>query len=229
MGDYFWFYSTVAQVFAALWAVTGMFAVFRLELLDRKIKDTLRSLLNFMLVRFKSNELNLIDVESVTKLNNIKEHVTREIRDNDEKEYFEWDVGLLLNRPPETNYIIGKYDNYVNRELERMEKKEKEKNKVTEEQEKDQALTKKIIREYRTRKNVYYTECNYKEDLINYLVAVTILDGSMAFISLLVLFYLNKPLPIKVNLASIQIFVLSFSLFAIILSAIFILKYCRRR
>jgi len=27
MEDHFWFYSTVAQVFAAIWAVTGMFAL----------------------------------------------------------------------------------------------------------------------------------------------------------------------------------------------------------
>jgi len=102
VGNYFWFYSTVAQVFAALWAVTGMFAVFRLELLDRKIKDALRSLLDFMLGRFKSNATDSINGESIRILGIIKKHVIREVKKSDKEEYFGWDTEILLNKPKET-------------------------------------------------------------------------------------------------------------------------------
>lgn len=201
MENYFWFYSTVAQVFAALWAVTGMFAVFRLELLDRKIKDALRSLLNFMLVS--------VDVRSsfaweyIVKLENIKKHVIKEIEESDKKEYFEWSTEILLNKPKETKYVISKHDSYVKKKSERIDRQKKEENKLTPGLKKDQELEEKIIKEYRTRRNVYDTERNYKDSLIIDLIIVIVFDGLIVAISLLALFCLGKPLPLKVDLSSL--------------------------
>lgn len=225
MENYLWFYSTVAQVFAALWAVTGMFAVFRLELLDRKIKDALRSLLDFMLVRFKSNAADSINRESIRILGIIKKYIIREVKESDKKEYFGWDTEILLSKPKETIYIINEYDSYVKKESERIDKQKKEKkenNKQLSDQEKDNLLKEKLFNEFRTCKYVYQNECSYKDDLIKDLTFVTIADGLIVLLSLF-------GLALRVKLASILILVLLFSIIAIILSAKFILDYCRRR
>lgn len=227
MENYFWFYSTVAQVFAAIWAVTGMFAVFRLELLDRKIKDALRSLLNFMLVS--------IDVRSsfaweyITQLENIKQHVIEEIEESDKKEYFELDPEILLNKVKETKYIIRKHTSHLKKLLEDIDKQKKEKKELTPEQGTEQRLTEKIIKKYYTLKNIYDTECNYKDDLTGDLKGVIIVDGLVVIISVFVLFFLKKPLLLKVDFAFIQVGLLLISITAIILSAKFILDYCKRR
>lgn len=225
MENYLWFYSTVSQVFAALWAVTGMFAVFRLELLDRKIKDALRSLLDFMLVRLKSNAADSINRESIRILGIIKKHIIRGVKESDKKEYFGWGTEILLSKPKEAKYIINEYDSYVKKESERIDKQKKEKkenNKQLSDQEKYDLLKEKLFNEFRTRKYVYQNECSYKNDLIKDLTFVTIADGLIVLLSLF-------GLALRVKLASILILALLFSSIAIILSAKFILDYCRRR
>jgi len=229
MGNYFWFYSTVAQVFAALWAVTGMFAVFRLELLDRKIRDALVFLLNFILVRFGPASTELITGEIHRILENMKEHVIRKVKESDKKEWFEWNPELLANRAKEAQYVIERYDDCTEEELNRVREKMKKPNELEPGRDKELELTEKIINEYRARKNVYYSQCKHKNNLISFLTIATILDGLTTLTSLIILFYisLGSPLPFNIGVASLQPAVLVISGIAIILSAVFILQYCR--
>lgn len=229
MGNYFWFYSTVAQVFAALWAVTGMFAVFRLELLDRKIKDALVFLLDFILVRFGPASKELITGETQRILADMKEHVVREVKESDKKEWFEWSPELLARKAKESQYVIERYDDHAEKELNRIREIMKKPNELEPDRAEESELREKIINEYRARKNVYYSQHEHRNDLINFLTLVTILDGLATLISLIPLFYLSSgsPLPFGVEVVFLQPRVLVISAIAIILSGVFILRYCR--
>jgi len=185
-----------------------------------------------MLVRFKSNATDSINGESIRILGIIKKHVIREVKKSDKEEYFGWDIEILLSKPKETKYMISEYDNYVKKESERIDKQKKEKkenNKQLSDQEKDNLLTEKLFNEFRTRKIIYQTESNYKDALIKNLTVVTILDGLIVVGSLFILFYLSKPILLKINLGAVLLSLLLISTVAIMLSAGFILRYCRRR
>lgn len=225
MGNYFWFYSTVAQVFAALWAVTGMFAVFRLELLDRKIEDALLSLLYFIFGESITNELAM-------ELSNIRDRIINEIEKDNEKNYFKMSPERLVVKRREAEYVIEKFAaslKQLKKELENQKEQHARGSEVSLPTLDAQPLRQKIIEKFQELNDVYGSECYYKKHLIKNLTRVTILDGLIIGVSLLVLFYLSKALPLKVFMDWIEIFVLLVSLFAIGLSARFIWRYCRRR
>lgn len=229
MENYLWFFSTTAQVFAAIWAVTGMFAVFSLELLDRKIKDALLTLLNFISARFRMNMTHSITRKDIEGLNNIKQYIVSQIEDAEKKHYFDLDPEVLLNRVKETKYIIQKYDDHFEKESENIEKQKIERKELSQDEEENQVTKENIIRRYQMLRNVYYTECDYKDNLIRDLTRITVLDGSIMGVCLFILFYLGKAPSLRLLLSGIQTLVLLFSFLAIILSGRFIWLYCRRR
>lgn len=229
MENYLWFFSTTGQVFAAIWAVTGMFAVFSLELLDRKIKDALLTLLNFLFTRFRVNMTLSITTKDTEMLNNIREFIVGQIKNSEKKRYFDLDPEVLLNRVEETKYILKEYDEYFEKKLKNIERQKKEQEELRQDQKENQAAMEKIINRYKILKKVYSIECDYKDDLIKDLTRITVLDGSIVAVCLLILFCLGKVLSLRIIISGIQALVLLFSFLAIFLSGKFIWLYCRRR
>lgn len=215
---------TLVKVFMPLITVVVMVYIFRFRSLNTKIKDALRSLLDFILVG--PGVRSSFTEEYITQLENIKQHVIEKVEESDKKEYFEWSTEVLLAKPEAMKYVISSYENYVSKESERIgkQKKEKEgKNEPRSDLEKGQEVRKELFKRFGTLSEVYYTQRRHKSLLKNRLIPVIILDISIIALSVFV--YPSSVLPLKINLTSMLVPLALLSIIAFIFSVLFILIY----
>jgi len=212
------------KVFVPLMAVVVAVSISRRLSLKTKIKVALRSLLDFILVG--PGVKGSFTHEYITQLENINQHVIGEVKENDKKEYFGWDIEILLIKPEAAKYVISKYENHVRRELQRMDEQRKEreeKNELPSDLEKGREVTEELFRKFVTLFDIYQSERKHKGRFNKALIFVVVLYVLIIVLSLFV--YPSSVIPLKINLTSMLVLLSLLSIIAFIFSVLFILIY----